>query len=586
MVYTAAGEYGMDRRQQRLQRCVIEALERRNMLSGASLSTATNYAENGAAGSVVVVDVNGDGNQDIVTANTNGTVSIFLGNGDGTFQPAVTISDGLPAGKTTSIVAISTGYYGNYSLVVADGTKQMSILPGNGDGTFGSPELLDTSGKVEAIATADFNNDGYSDLLVAEDNGSSSSVVELLGNGDGTFQPGQTIFKDSSDQTLSLATGDFNDDGNTDVAIGDGDKVAVLLGNGDGTFYSGGSVVVTGTVRSIIDADVNNDGEDDLVVGTSTGITVLLGNGDGTFSTSATISGQYTAIAVGDIDGDGNLDLIVGTSSNGYYAVQVLPGNGDGTFGTTPEAVTPTLAAPTALAVADVNGDGMPDVVVAGANGQMSVVLNSGASPYSYSNSGNYYGGGTYGGTCLGGYTGGGYAPITFNPGGPMMPVAPIVTINPYPVGISSGGDAKLQGNVVFGDFQSLTQNFGTAGAGLTSGEIASLDSFASQFGVSLVLNPSVSTIPSATPTATVPGDTNQAAQNDIRPVTADPQVRLLSGTKASSPAPNVQKPDARATPPGASSGILQSTDLEATTSILSDTAGELFSNDFLAPLV
>jgi Big-like domain-containing protein/VCBS repeat protein/FG-GAP repeat protein len=334
--------------------------------------------------SVAVADVNNDGKPDVLVANyciamTNcitGLVGVLLGNGDGTFQAAVTYSSG--GSRAVSLVVADVNGDGKPDVLVANQyfsfanrtTGGVGVLLGNGDGTF-QPTLSFASGKGigSSVAVADLNGDGKADLVVTTWGPGSMGV--LLGNGDGTFQPVVT-YPAGGPQASTIA--DVNGDGKPDVLIADGSGAGVLLGNGDGTFQpevmysSGGS-----TPTSIVAGDLNDDGKQDLVVMNfdSRNVGVLLGNGDGTFQPAVTYSGADGAgtpsVALADVNGDGKLDLvavIIGTDSKGDGGVSVFLGNGDGTF--EPNVVFSSGGnAAWALAVADVNGDGKPDVVAA-----------------------------------------------------------------------------------------------------------------------------------------------------------------------------------------------------------------------------
>ncbi len=388
------------------------------------------------ADSVAVADVNGDSKPDLVVANqcvdancANGSVSVLLGNGDGTFQPVVTYGSG---GASPSSVAVAdVNGDSKPDLVVANqcvdancATGSVSVLLGNGDGTFQAPVTYGSGGFFTfSVAVADVNGDGKPDLLVANwcpdagDCGSPNAptmdapvqefgrVGVLLGNGDGTFQAA-VVYNSGGYRVNSVAVGDVNGDGKPDLLVvneftyfvnGDGSDVGVLLGNGDGTFQapvnyiSGGWYAFSGAV-----GDVNGDGKPDLLV-TNSGpcelcqrstVGVLLGNGDGTFQAVVTyVSGGLDArsVAVGDVNGDSKPDLVVANqcvdANCATGSVSVLLGNGDGTF---QPAVTygsgGTNAA--AVTVADLNGDGKPDVAVANYNtSSVGVLLNISSSP-------------------------------------------------------------------------------------------------------------------------------------------------------------------------------------------------------------
>jgi hypothetical protein len=229
------------------------------------------------------------------------------------------------------------------------------------------------------VAVADVNLDGKLDLVVANEDG---TVSVLLGKGDGTFAAAVAYDSGGMDPE-SVAVADVNGDGKPDLLIANcadsacaNGTVDVLLGNGDGTFLAAVSYSSGGTQAiSVAVADVNGDGKPDLVVANyypSSSIGVLLGNGDGTFQAAVTYAsgGQEPAsVAVADVNGDGKPDLIV---ANIAYDVGVLLGNGNGTFQAAADYSSGGLF-PQAVAVSDVNGDGEPDLVVANAGGTITM---------------------------------------------------------------------------------------------------------------------------------------------------------------------------------------------------------------------
>ena len=387
-----------------------------------SFASALTYSSGGYyADSIAVADVNGDGKPDLIVSNycetssecANGTVSVLLGNGNGTFQPAVTYSTG--AYHASSVAVADVNGDGKPDLLVANFCQSsgdcangtLSVLLGNGDGTFQSPVTYNSGGYgASSVAIVDVNGDGKPDLVLANQCVSSPCASEgavdvLLGNGDGTFQTAVAYYSGGYG-LVSVATADVNGDGKPDLLVanlcasssscGNG-SVGILLGNGDGTFqaavtYSSGGQ----NSASLTVFDVNGDGKPDLLVANSCAsatcnngtVSVLIGNGDGTFQTAVTYAsgGSYPeSVAVADVNGDAKPDLLLANDGN----IGVLLGNGDGTFQAAVTFSSGGIDEPSSVAVADVNGDGMPDVLVANPlclgtscpNGEVGVLLNT-----------------------------------------------------------------------------------------------------------------------------------------------------------------------------------------------------------------
>ncbi len=335
--------------------------------------------QGGAFRAVAVADLNGDGKRDLVVANhTSNTVGVLLGNGDGTFQPVATFN---PGGQSPSAIAIA------------------AVLLGNGDGTFQSAVIVSSNpGGGNDVAVADVNRDGIPDVIFGTGCG-AGCVGVLLGNGDGTFQPAATYGTGTVYAPASVAVADVNGDGKLDLLTANfqANTVSVLLGKGDGTFnpavtYGSGGF----QANSIAVADVNGDHKPDLVVancGTNKCaeegfVAVLLGNGDGTFQPAVTYdSGGQAAfgVATADVDGDGKPDMLAANAFSN--TVGLLLGNGDGTFRSALTYSSGGLV-PAPVVVADLNGDGRPDLVVENecvnwtcSSGNLGVLLHVGSTP-------------------------------------------------------------------------------------------------------------------------------------------------------------------------------------------------------------
>ena len=320
------------------------------------------YPAGAGATSVAVMDVDGDGKPDIVTANRLAdTVSVLLGKGDGRFRAGVD----YPTGSTPSwVVAADVSGDGRPDLVVANlGDTKVSVLLGNGDGTFGPKVDYPIGGSPRSVAVADVNGDGKPDLVTA--NPGPNMVSVLLGNGNGTF--GASVDYPTGASPFAAAAADVNGDGKLDVVTANNraNTVSVLLGNGDGTFGPRVDYPTDPEPDAIAVADLSGDGKPDLMTVSffSNTVSVLLGNGDGTFQARVDYqTGSVPfSVAAADVSGDGRPDLVVANHNDA--TMTVLLGKGDGTFPITPAY--PTGLDPTSVAVADINGDHKPDLIVA-----------------------------------------------------------------------------------------------------------------------------------------------------------------------------------------------------------------------------
>ncbi len=379
--------------------------------------TTQSYPAGQQPAQVIAADFNGDHIPDLATVNTaSNTVSILINNGDGTFRAQLQFATGpAPVG----LAAVDWNKDGKMDLVVAnsgaDAAHSVSVLIGNGDGTFQTHHDIPGAPNVNSITAGDFNHDGNPDIATSS-NKPVNAVYVSLGNGGGGVlaqkvtsgfgqkpQPGESQY-----QVTKIAWADFNRDGKDDlyyiqccggfdVEIG---AWGVLVGNGDGTFTD--HVVETISVpRDIIATDVNQDGLSDAVIpyaGCHTpceGVQASINNGNGTFNgaENIVINGAVPGGASFDVEGDGLKDvLLIGTDENSANPtnmnVTIAQQNADGTFPNFSQWTTVPLNAPIvnfpSVVTGDFNHDGKIDFAFTGqfmSGGQVAqavfVVLNT-----------------------------------------------------------------------------------------------------------------------------------------------------------------------------------------------------------------
>ena len=324
-----------------------------------------------------VGDFDHNGTVDLAVSNyCSNSVTILMGNGDGSFASPQTVPAGI---RPYSIAVGDFNEDGFQDLAVGNtGGDNLTILLGDGSGNFTASASSPSTGTYpQSVATGDFNGDGNLDLAVA--NEGSNTLTILLGNGDGTFTASPSS-PGTGTAPYDIAVGDFDSDGNLDLAVANyqSSTLTILLGNGNGTFSAGTSPATAGEPTSVVAADLNGDGILDLAVLSyvDTDLTTLIGDGQGGFTASGTSAATLTSpysLAVGDFNGDGNLDFAVGYNYPYTNATILL---GDGAGGVTGAAISPaTGTTPFAVAIADFNGDGRLDLATANYGGNTISIL-------------------------------------------------------------------------------------------------------------------------------------------------------------------------------------------------------------------
>jgi hypothetical protein len=309
---------------------------------------------------VVVGDLTGINKIRDIAALSLGNVTVFLGQGDGTFAAPVTYhvtgsrgqSVALYDGLRAVVVGVAKpvgpeneanpAYFGSQLAISSQPNNVVTMLLNQANGTFKVGAAYATQNYPVAMTDGDFNGDGFDDLAVINEN--SNSVSILLGSTSGTFAP-QVPYPVGS-APIGIVAGDFNGDGKLDLVVmnSGSNTLSVLLGNGDGTFQPQRSIAAVNTAApgSIAAGDFSGDGKLDLAItnGSLGTVSIMFGNGDGTFRAPVqyAVGASPVSIAIGDFNGDGNLDLAVVTSfgdacpSGVCPALSVLLGNGNGSF--------------------------------------------------------------------------------------------------------------------------------------------------------------------------------------------------------------------------------------------------------------
>jgi Bacterial Ig-like domain (group 3)/FG-GAP-like repeat len=325
---------------------------------------------------VVGGDLNGDGNPDLVSVNTNGlqsSITVFLGNADGTYQTGVNLA--LPGNAAQWAVLDDLNGDGNLD-ILASSSDSFSIFLGKGDGTFQTAQIFAPANAqglyTSAFITADVNGDGKKDILTA--NGRV-----FLGKGDGvTYTPVALTglpanLAGTSNYAPALVTADFNKDGKLDLAIDDGTSIHTYKGNGDGTFVVGPAYATIADFGFLIAADLDGDGNIDLWSGyggnsgfSGDAINVayaLMGNGDGTFQGAPSLPVNYTGTNLADLNGDGRPDLVGLVQAAGQETMSTFLTNSSGVPVAGPQLPVPTGVNVDSFALGEFHGGTRNDLI-------------------------------------------------------------------------------------------------------------------------------------------------------------------------------------------------------------------------------
>ncbi len=330
---------------------------------------------------VALGDVDGDEVPDIVALNTSsstnrqrGSLTIFHGNGDGTFEAGTFLEIG---GAPEGMALVDLNRDDKLDVVTADTTDNaVSVLLGNDDGTFAERKSFTVGDFPVAVAVADMDGDARLDVVSANQRSSDMSI--LLGDGRGQLGRARSFVADP--EVLGVALGDMDDNDTTDVVAitaADAGSVAVLRNLGDGTLNATEDVLVGTSPSGVVAADIDDDGLSDMVAAADAGSVLIfraLATGGFAAPETLTVGGRPAAIVAQDLNGDARVDLAVADNST-PGRIAVTYGLGRGHFG--PVMSLTTEAQAVALTSGDFDGNGRMDLAAAagGAEGVVSVLL-------------------------------------------------------------------------------------------------------------------------------------------------------------------------------------------------------------------
>lgn len=340
---------------------------------------------------VGVADMNNDAVLDVVSVSSlplfaGGEVDVFTGLGNGDFNPAlVTPVTADPA--IFKLADINQDGRADVLLGHPSPSGEMTLLLNNGNGTF-SPEQplkiteadpadsLSTPFPVADILPADLNKDGYRDIVVLVDqafvDGQPEKTLQIfMGQTPGLFVTARTAA--AGLRPVSGSSADFNGDGFADIVTaneGSGD-LSLILNNGDGTFAAEVRLILGFTPVAVVAGEFSGDSFSDMVVTSATGSVLFAGNGDGTFQPAVPYAGTAVENSFVDINADGIEDQVSGNFLSNDVSVRI--GNGDGTF--KPGQRFAAGSGVRDVIAADVNNDGLQDIVSVNAGGGISVLM-------------------------------------------------------------------------------------------------------------------------------------------------------------------------------------------------------------------